>query len=93
MAKKPTYEELEQRVKGLEKKASERKLTEKLSWEASYHEIFDTVNDGIFIHDKETEAILDVNKKACEFRRQIREEILNSSVGELPTSWKSFQMD
>lgn len=67
MAKKPTYEQLEQRVKDLEKETSERKLTEKLAWVTSYREIFDAVKGGIFVHDKETGAILDVNEKAASF--------------------------
>jgi PAS domain S-box-containing protein len=34
--------------------------------EASYRAIFDSSNDAVFIHDVETGAILDVNRKACD---------------------------
>ncbi len=83
MSNKPTYEELEQRVKELEKEVSQWKLLEKQAWQTCLREIFNAFNDGIFIHDKETGAILDVNNRACEIRRQTREEILDSAVGEL----------
>ncbi len=83
MSNRPTYEELEQRVQKLENEVSEWKLPEKQAWETCLREIFNAFNDGIFIHDKETGAILDVNNRVCEIRRQSREEILNATVGEL----------
>jgi PAS domain S-box-containing protein len=41
---------------------------------------FDSVNDAIFIHDMNTGAVLDVNKKMCEMYGCSREEALRTSV-------------
>ena len=82
MAEKPTYEELEQRIQELEE-GTEHKFAENIVWEPGNWAIFDALNYGVFIHDKETGEILDVNERACEIRRQTREEMLNASVGEL----------
>ena len=47
MSKKPTYEELEQRLKALEKKAVERKQTEEALKESEekYRRIFESIQD------------------------------------------------
>lgn len=34
--------------------------------ESSYRAIFDAATDAIFIHDPDTGAILDTNRRACE---------------------------
>jgi PAS domain S-box-containing protein len=54
MAKKPTYEELEQRVKELEKGAIERKLSDKaLQASTGFFDTFvSSVNDGVIVYDK-----------------------------------------
>jgi PAS domain S-box-containing protein len=51
MAKKSTYQELEQRVKELEKEAAEHKRAEEALWEseAKYREVVERANDGIAI--------------------------------------------
>jgi PAS domain S-box-containing protein len=48
--------------------------------EASYRAIFEAVEDAIFVHDWETGAVLDVNRKACEAYGYTREEMLGWSV-------------
>jgi len=50
MAKKPTYEELEQRVKELEKGAFDRKRVDEALWksEEKYRNIFNNAQVGIF---------------------------------------------
>jgi PAS domain S-box-containing protein len=55
---------------------TERKRTEAAlkTSEANYRAIFDAVNDGIFIHDLETGAILDINHKSSEMFGYSREE-------------------
>ncbi|MBW9261479.1 MAG: PAS domain S-box protein [Candidatus Thiodiazotropha sp. (ex. Lucinisca nassula)] len=51
--------------------------------EASYRAIFDASEDNIFLHDKDTGAIIDVNDKACESYGYSKEEMLKLDVGEL----------
>jgi len=55
--------------------------------EATYREIFDAANDAIFVHDQETAAILDVNRKMTEMygytpeeARSLRVEDISSGV-------------
>jgi len=54
MPEKPTYEELEQKVRELEKEYLERKRTEELlqKSEERFRAIFDTAEDSIFIKDR-----------------------------------------
>jgi len=49
----------------------------------NYKEIFDMINDAIFIHDIETGDILDVNRKACEMYGYTKEEIIHLNVENL----------
>src|SRR5690606_4741362 len=48
--------------------------------EASYRAIFEAVEDAVFVHDWDTGAILDVNRKACEAYGFPREEMLGWSI-------------
>src|SRR5512132_751089 len=50
--------------------------------EASYRAIFEASEDGIFIHDWDTGAVLDVNAKACEAYGYSREELRRSSAAD-----------
>ena len=50
--------------------------------EVSYREIFDRVNDAIFVHDIETGELVDVNRKACEMLGAPREEIRGLRVAD-----------
>ncbi len=53
-----------------------RKTREELMGETQrYREIFDNINDGIFIHDASTGRVIDVNKKAVEMFGFSREEM------------------
>lgn len=56
---------------------AERKTTEHLE------AILQGINDALFIHDKETGAILQVNQKTCEMYGYSREDLLKLRVGEL----------
>ncbi len=51
MAKKPTYEELEQRVKGLEQAESERKRAEEALRESEekYRSMMESMKDPVYI--------------------------------------------
>ncbi len=64
MADKPTYEELEQRVRELEKSESERKHAEEalLFERAQLLRIFDSIDEGIYVTDTDTYEILYVNR-------------------------------
>lgn len=53
------------------------------NYAVNYREIFDAINDAIFIHDKETGAMLDVNKRVYAMFACTREEALNLNVGNL----------
>ncbi|AIF53927.1 diguanylate cyclase domain-containing protein [Pelosinus sp. UFO1] len=44
--------------------------------QANYHAIFDTANDGIFVHDAKTYEIIDSNKKAQELYGLTHDEII-----------------
>ncbi|MHC9540041.1 MAG: PAS domain S-box protein [Vulcanimicrobiota bacterium] len=50
--------------------------------EERYSEIFNSVNDAIFLHDIDTGAIIDVNLQACEMYGRTQEEMLSLSPEE-----------
>ena len=88
MNEKPTYNELEQRVKELEQTVSERKHMEeefKVS-EEKYRAIFDSVNDAIMIHDVETGRPLETNPKMVELLGYTREELTQMKISD----WIAF---
>jgi PAS domain S-box-containing protein len=72
------------------RKQTEEKLHEMLrASEANYQQIFNAVNDAIFIHDAESGAILEVNQKMCDLYGYSMEEtnklsVLALSSGEIP---------
>jgi PAS domain S-box-containing protein len=51
--------------------------------EASYRAIFDLSNDAIYVHDPDTGAVVDVNRKACDEHGYTREEIMQLELGAL----------
>jgi len=51
--------------------------------EATYRSIFDAANDAIFVHDSETGAILDVNRKMTEMYGYVPDEARQLSVDAL----------
>ncbi|MRR50105.1 MAG: PAS domain S-box protein [Rhodocyclaceae bacterium] len=63
-----------------ERKQAERDLAES---ESRFREIFDSVSDAIFIHDAETGAILDVNRRMCEMYGYTREEAITADLAAL----------
>jgi len=81
MANKPTYEELEQRVKELKKEAYKRKLSEEALRESEerYRIAVDHSNDG-FAFSKEG-RLLYINKRFLEiFRHDRPEEVVGKPV-------------
>jgi PAS domain S-box-containing protein len=67
MTKKPTYEELEQRIKELEKVGVEHKRVEVALTESEekYSNLFHRSNDAIFIHDLDGD-IIDANQRVLD---------------------------
>ncbi len=51
--------------------------------EERFRTIFDSVNDLIFVHDFETESVVDVNQRVCEMFGYTREELLKGKIGNL----------
>ena len=64
MAEKPTYEELEQRVKRLEKEA------------VKYRKLFEEARDGIVLTDAETGIIIDCNSEIAKLVERKKSELL-----------------
>jgi PAS domain S-box-containing protein len=85
MDRKPTYEELKQRVKELEKEVSKRKLAEEALRESEekYRTLFENASDAIFIADTENHIILDANRQAEQLIGRPREEIIGMHQAQL----------
>jgi len=81
MTGKPTYEELEQRVKELENEAIERKRVEDALRESEerFRLLFDRVFDAIVMIDEKGQ-IADVNQATCRLLGYTKEELLKLSV-------------
>ena len=82
MTLKPTYEELEQKVKKLEELLKKSKQVEASlhDTEKLYHLLFDHSPDGILIVDPMTTRFLDFNETACRQHGYSREEFSRLSV-------------
>ncbi|HLM67967.1 MAG TPA: PAS domain S-box protein, partial [Longimicrobium sp.] len=61
--------------------------------EASYRAIFDASNDAIYVHDVETGALVDVNRRACALHRLTREEMLAGGLAVLPGGEPPYSLD
>ncbi|MCP4577832.1 MAG: PAS domain S-box protein, partial [Deltaproteobacteria bacterium] len=85
MANKPTYEELEQRVKELENGTLAPKRSEEaiqLSAER-FHRLFEQASDAFFIHDFNNGKIVDANESACKHLGYTRDELLELDVSDI----------
>ena len=78
MANKPTYEELEQRIKELEDQIDEGKLAEEAigEYDEKYRQIFNTETDAIMLFDAETRQFVDVNVASLNLYGYTKEEFL-----------------
>jgi len=78
MSGKPSYEELEQRVKELEREAGDRKRTQDAlrESEATYRLLFSVEPDAIIIVDARTKRIVDANAAALTLYEYSRDEFL-----------------
>lgn len=61
--------------------------------EANYRTIFDTTNDGIFVHDTESGKILSVNQKACEIFGYTQEEFEKLTVEDISTGVPPYDQE
>jgi PAS domain S-box-containing protein len=80
VARKPTYEELEQRVKELEKESAERRQAQESLRESEERlkTVLDTIQAGIVVIDPETHIIVGVNSAAGKMIGAPRQQILGS---------------
>ena len=71
------------RVVGTSLDVTERRATELAlrASEESYRTIFDASGDAIFVHDLETGAVLDANRRACEVSEVTLEELRANFIG------------
>ncbi len=69
---------------------SGRIVTKEKQAEENYHNIFNTTNEGIFIHDKETGQILDINNAVLKMYGYEYEEMMKLSVVELSSGKSPF---
>jgi PAS domain S-box-containing protein len=96
MARKPTYEELEQRIKELSKEAAERKKAEAALRESEerYRTLFDIVSDFIYTHDLKGH-FLTVNRGAAQTLGYACEDLIGQSISNfmLPEYRQSFYDD
>ena len=78
MAKKPTYEELEQRVKELKKLEAQRKQSEEalLESEEKFRSIFRAERDAIMVFDGETLRFIEANDATLDLYGYTKEEFL-----------------
>lgn len=85
MGKKPTYTELEQRVKALEREALKRKQGGEAGRqrEATYGVLFSAGPDAIVVVDADTHRILDANETASTMYGYSPEELLGLTATEL----------
>lgn len=77
--------QVRQKTKELQQELAERTKTAAALQESEerFRSIFNAANDAFFIHDLETGAILDVNRKMYEMYGLSREEALRSEIGDI----------
>ena len=63
-----------------EQRTTERHLRES---EEKFHTVFDTINDGVIVHDATTGLFIDVNQRLCDMFGYSRDEMLKLDVGAL----------
>jgi PAS domain S-box-containing protein len=91
MARKPTYQELEQRVKELEKEGIQRQRSGEAlgASEEKFRLAFENAVDAIFWADPDTGLIVDCNKAAETLLERRRDEIIGQSQTMLHPSHKA----
>ena len=91
MTRKPTYEELERRIKELEEAVDRTPTVEPLQVSLEkYRVAFDTTKDAIFVTD-ETGGVVDVNRAACESLGYSKDELLQLSIREIDADERGYE--
>jgi len=87
MAKKSTYEELEQRIKELEEESVKSKRIEAALRESEerYRQIFNIAPAGIYEVDFRTGKLVNVNDAICEYSGYTKDELLSMNAIDLLT--------
>ena len=90
MPDKPTYQELEEKIKQLEEKAAKDSAAAAIQkeYEIQYHVLFDSAHDAIIVMDRN--LIIDCNKRALELFRGTKEQVIGHSTTEF---WPERQRD
>jgi PAS domain S-box-containing protein len=85
-------EDLPVRVIGINLDITERRLAEAAlqESEARFRAIFDSIQEGIFIHDIDTGAILATNRRACELFAKTEPELLAASMEDLSSGFAPY---
>jgi PAS domain S-box-containing protein len=80
------------RVIGINLDITERRLAEAAlqESEARFRAIFDSIQEGIFIHDIDTGAILATNRRACELFAKTEPELLAASMEDLSSGFAPY---
>jgi len=80
---------------GLKEDITERRRIEAAlaASEEKFHTIYDTINDGIFVHDAATGRILDVNASAARIYGYSREQLLELDVVALSANRAPYTME
>ena len=88
MAKKPTYEELELRVKELENGVFDPKRSEEALQQSTerFRRLFEQASDAFFIHDFNNGKIVDANESAFKNLGYTRDELLELNVSDIEIS-------
>jgi PAS domain S-box-containing protein len=68
-----------------------RDVTERRRLEQTYREVFESVSDGLVVHDPETGEITDVNERFCEMNGYEREELIGETVDFITAPEHSYE--
>lgn len=85
---KSSNEELAKREAENDLLKESQRVTEK-----NYQEIFNSVNDALFIHDLKTGKVLDVNRKMCEMYGFTKKEALEIDVGMISSGLPPYDQE
>ena len=88
MVNKPTYEELEQRLKDFENGTlAPKRSKEGLQRSAErFRRLFEQASDSFFVHDFNNGKIVDANESACKHLGYTRNELLELNVSDIEVS-------
>jgi PAS domain S-box-containing protein len=67
-----------------------RNIVERERARTNYREVFEKINDALFVEDPETGEILDVNRRMCEMHGYTRQEALELNVSDVSADEDSY---